>query len=52
MIMRQSAKRKLQIERVIQATVEMYHDVKGIAGKRRQEIERLSLSTLEDRFSM
>jgi len=42
-IMRQWAKRDAQIERVMNATVGMYGDLQGIAGKSLQEIEGLSL---------
>lgn len=47
-IMKQWAKREEQIERVIQATVGMYGDLQGIAGKTLQEIDGLSLPALED----
>jgi len=47
-IMKQWAKREEQIERVIQATVGMYGDLQGIAGKTLQEIDGLSLPGLED----
>lgn len=47
-IMKQWAKREEQIDRVIQATVGMYGDLQGIAGKTLQEIEGLSLPSLED----
>ncbi|GMR05987.1 MAG: DUF2130 domain-containing protein [Gammaproteobacteria bacterium] len=46
-ITRQWAKREVQIERVMQATVGMYGDLQGIAGKTLQEIEGLSLAALE-----
>ncbi|MGD0947399.1 MAG: DUF2130 domain-containing protein [Candidatus Binatia bacterium] len=46
-ITKQWAKREEQIERVMQATVGMYGDLQGIAGKTLQEIEGLSLNTLE-----
>jgi hypothetical protein len=46
-IMKQWAKREVQIERVMQATVGMYGDLQGIAGKTLQEIEGLSLNVLE-----
>jgi len=46
-IMKQWAKREEQIERVMQATVGMYGDLQGIAGKSLQEIEGLELTTLE-----
>src|SRR3989338_837153 len=42
-IMKQWAKREEQIERVMGATVGMYGDLQGIAGKSLQEIEGLSL---------
>jgi len=47
-ISRQWAKREEQIERVMQATVGMYGDLQGIAGKTLQEIEGLSLPALTD----
>ena len=47
-IMKQWAKREEQIERVMGATVGMYGDLQGIAGKSLQEIEGLELSTLGD----
>ena len=47
-IMAQWAKREKQIERVMGATVGMYGDLQGIAGKSLQEIEGLSLPALED----
>ena len=46
-IMKQWAKREEQIERVMGATVGMYGDLQGIAGKSLQEIEGLELSTLD-----
>jgi len=46
-IMRQWAKREEQIERVMGATVGMYGDLQGIAGKSLQEIEGLNLPLLE-----
>jgi hypothetical protein len=46
-IMKQWAKRQEQIERVMNATVGMYGDLQGIAGKSLQEIEGLSLQSLE-----
>ncbi len=46
-IMKQWAKRDEQIERVMQATVGMYGDLQGIAGKTLQEIEGLDLKALE-----
>jgi len=45
-ITRQWAKREVQIERVMQATVGMYGDLQGIAGKTLQEIEGLDLQLL------
>jgi len=47
-IMKQWAKREEQIERVMGATVGMYGDLQGIAGKSLQEIEGLSLPALAD----
>ena len=47
-IISQWAKREKQIDRVMQATVGMYGDLQGIAGKTLQEIEGLSLPVLED----
>ena len=46
-IMKQWAKREAQIERVMGATVGMYGDLQGIAGKSLQEIEGLSLPALD-----
>ena len=46
-ITKQWAKREEQIERVMQATVGMYGDLQGIAGKTIQEIEGLSISLLD-----
>jgi hypothetical protein len=46
-ITKQWAKRDEQIERVMQATVGMYGDMQGIAGKTLQEIEGLELKVLE-----
>ncbi|MBY0474502.1 MAG: DUF2130 domain-containing protein [Nitrosomonas sp.] len=48
-IMKQWAKREEQIERVMTATVGMYGDLQGIAGKSLQEIEGLELTALEVR---
>jgi len=45
-IMKQWAKRDEQINRVMQATVGMYGDLQGIAGKTLQEIEGLDLQLL------
>ncbi len=47
-IMKQWAKREEQIMRVMGATVGMYGDLQGIAGKSLQEIEGLELQALED----
>ncbi|MDO9402380.1 MAG: DUF2130 domain-containing protein [Polaromonas sp.] len=46
-IMKQWAKRQEQIERVMGATVGMYGDLQGIAGKSLQEIEGLSFQAIE-----
>lgn len=48
-IMKQWAKRQEQIERVMGATVGMYGDLQGIAGKSIQEIEGLDLLALENK---
>ena len=45
-ILKQWAKREEQIERVLQATVGMYGDLQGIAGKTLQEIEGLDIQLL------
>jgi hypothetical protein len=45
-ITRQWAKREEQIERVMQATVGMYGDLQGIAGKSLQEVEGLELKAI------
>jgi len=45
-ITKQWAKRDEQIERVMQATVGMYGDMQGIAGKTLQEIEGLEMKAL------
>jgi hypothetical protein len=45
-IMKQWAKRDEQINRVMQATVGMYGDLQGIAGKTLQEIEGLDIQLL------
>jgi len=45
-IMKQWAKRQEQIERVVGATVGMYGDLQGIAGKSLREIEGLALEGL------
>jgi len=47
-IMKQWAKREEQIERVMGATVGMYGDLQGIAGKSLREIEGLSFPAIED----
>jgi len=46
-ITKQWAKRAEQIDRVMEATVGMYGDLQGIAGKTLQEIEGLGLAELE-----
>jgi hypothetical protein len=46
-IMKQWAKREEQIVRVMHATVGMYGDLQGIAGKTLQEIEGLELQALD-----
>lgn len=46
-IMRQWAKREEQIDRVMGATVGMYGDLQGIAGKSLQEIDGLAFPALE-----
>jgi hypothetical protein len=45
-ITKQWAKREEQIERVMQATVGMYGDLQGIAGKTLQEIEGLEMKAI------
>ena len=47
-ITRQWAKREEQIDRVMQATVGMYGDLQGIAGRTLQEIEGLELQGMLD----
>ncbi len=47
-IMKQWAKREEQIERVMGATIGMYGDLQGIAGKSLQEIKGLELTALEN----
>ena len=47
-ITRQWAKRDEQIDRVMQATVGMYGDLQGIAGKTLQEIEGLEFQGMLD----
>ena len=49
-ITKQWAKREEQIGRVMQATVGMYGDLQGIAGKTLQEIEGLGFPALEEGF--
>ena len=44
--MKQWAKREAQIERVMGATVGMYGDLQGIAGKSLMEIEGLDMQGL------
>jgi hypothetical protein len=46
-ITKQWAKREEQIGRAMQATVGMYGDLQGIAGKTLQEIEGLEFKQLE-----
>src|SRR5439155_26842770 len=46
-IMKQWAKREEQIDRVVEATVGMYGELQGIAGKTLQEIEGLEFRALE-----
>lgn len=46
-ITKQWAKREEQIERVMQATVGMYGDLQGIAGKSLNEIDGISMMALE-----
>lgn len=46
-ITKQWAKREEQINRVMQATVGMYGDLQGIAGKTMQEIEGISFRALQ-----
>jgi len=45
-ILKQWAKREAQIERVMNATVGMYGDLQGIAGKSLQEIAGLEMRAL------
>jgi hypothetical protein len=47
-ITKQWSKREEQIDRVMQATVGMYGDLQGIAGKTLQEIEGLEFQGLLD----
>jgi hypothetical protein len=51
-IMKQWAKREAQIERVMGATVGMYGDLQGIAGKSLQEIEGLELPALTSQLEL
>ena len=44
--MKQWAKREGQIERVMEATVGMYGDLQGIAGKSLQEIDGIEIAAL------
>jgi hypothetical protein len=44
--MKQWAKRQSQIERVMNATIGMYGDLQGIAGKSLHEIEGLEMRAL------
>lgn len=46
-ITKQWAKREEQIERVMQATVGMYGDLQGIAGKTMKEIDGLNMQLLD-----
>jgi len=46
-IIRQWAKREEQIDRVMQATLGMYGDLQGIAGKALPEIASLDMPLLE-----
>jgi hypothetical protein len=48
-IVKQWAKREAQIERVMEATLGMYGDLQGIAGKSLQEIDGLELMALENK---
>ena len=48
-ILKQWAKREVQIERVMEGTLGMYGDLQGIAGKSLQEIESLELMALESK---
>ncbi|MDP2761677.1 MAG: hypothetical protein Q8O64_15030 [Sideroxyarcus sp.] len=45
--MKQWAKREEQVERVMGATVGMYRDLQGIAGRSLQEIEGLEMQALD-----
>ena len=46
-IMKQWAKREEQLQRAMQATVGMYGDLQGIAGKTMQEIQGLDMDTFD-----
>ena len=46
-IMKQWAKREEQLQRAMQATVGMYGDLQGIAGKTMEEIQGLDIETLD-----
>jgi hypothetical protein len=46
-LMKQWAKRETQINKVVEATIGMYGDLQGIAGKSMQEIEGLEFLALE-----
>jgi hypothetical protein len=48
-IMKQWAKREMQIDKVMNSTIGMYGDIQGIAGKSIQEIEGLSFAALESK---
>jgi hypothetical protein len=50
-ILKQWAKREEQIDRVMQATVGMYGDLQGIAGKSLKEIEGLDIAKLNSPLS-
>jgi len=50
-IMKQWAKREAQIAHVMEATVGMYGDLQGIAGRSLQEVEGLGLPALENDVS-
>jgi len=47
-MLKQWAKRETQINKVVEATLGMYGDLQGIAGKSMQEIEGLEFPALED----
>ena len=46
-IMKQWAKREEQLQRAMQATVGMYGDLQGIAGKTMQEIQGLDMDAFD-----